>query len=289
MAIEDKNPERRNLVLLSAAIIAFYVGECVLQKHGEITLPFFKLTFTNPNGLAVIVWLMLLWFMWRYYVSAHQKTEQNVYRELNKQKYGLWLFSASLRKRLRLKDDIGTDRLIYWHRDHESSNTEGKNKLVIKYLPKDSQGPDVQNFESLGQDVSPEIDVSDSWHTKRIYYFSRFIALFKKPYQSEYYAPFVIFYIAVGFGVVNYFSGPDLPSATSQEVRPVPVEPYEQLTNDVISYLNKLMLDVYSKGKDDARSEILRALGFQSNSELPPVPKIDSGSNHAQDTTPSGE
>jgi len=74
MPYEETNPLRRNLVVLSTAIIIFYVGGCEIPSSGEITLPLINLTFTNARHLAWLVWVALLWFLARYWIETKNES-----------------------------------------------------------------------------------------------------------------------------------------------------------------------------------------------------------------------
>lgn len=67
MAIQDSNAERRNLVVTSAAFIAFYYGGGKLSSNA-ITLQVVSVTFNRPVVLAVMAWTSLLWFLYRYWL-----------------------------------------------------------------------------------------------------------------------------------------------------------------------------------------------------------------------------
>ncbi len=75
MAIQDSNPERRNLTLLSMAIILFYLGEGKIIGE-TIRFQVVNIQFKNPEILFYFVWILLLWFALRYWQTHRHKPSQ---------------------------------------------------------------------------------------------------------------------------------------------------------------------------------------------------------------------
>ena len=69
MAISDNNPERRNLTLLSIAIIVFYLAGGYFIGN-EIKLKVINVGFHNREVLGYIIWVMLAWFLFKYWVTS---------------------------------------------------------------------------------------------------------------------------------------------------------------------------------------------------------------------------
>lgn len=67
--MSDGNPERRNLVLLSMAIIIFYIadGEII---DSSLRLQFINIQFNNFQILSSVVWMILFWFLFRYRLTT---------------------------------------------------------------------------------------------------------------------------------------------------------------------------------------------------------------------------
>jgi hypothetical protein len=65
VAIEDDNPIRKNLTILSTAIVVFYLSEGSF-KNNEMTLELINFQFGDVEFLRSFVWLMLIWFLFRY-------------------------------------------------------------------------------------------------------------------------------------------------------------------------------------------------------------------------------
>jgi hypothetical protein len=72
MAIQDTDPERRNLTVTSVAFIAYYyAGGEVLSN--EVRIQVVNVAFSNPMVLAVMAWILLLWFALRYWQTRNSR------------------------------------------------------------------------------------------------------------------------------------------------------------------------------------------------------------------------
>ncbi|MRK22945.1 hypothetical protein [Pseudomonas sp. JG-B] len=84
MAIEDSDPERRNLTVMSGAFIIYYLAGGSF-KDNEITLEVVNINFSRPTVLAVIAWLMLFWFIYRYWQAHRGKFRKQFPEEFERQ------------------------------------------------------------------------------------------------------------------------------------------------------------------------------------------------------------
>jgi len=66
--MQDNNAERRNLVVTSYAFIAISVGDATLTK-GVVSLNLINVEFQNINHLVLLIWLTLIWFLYRYWLT----------------------------------------------------------------------------------------------------------------------------------------------------------------------------------------------------------------------------
>jgi hypothetical protein len=82
VAIEDDNPIRKNLTILSTAIIVFYLSEGSL-KNNEMTLELINFHFGDIEFLKVFVWVMLIWFLFRYYLEIRGSAVNEYLDEAN--------------------------------------------------------------------------------------------------------------------------------------------------------------------------------------------------------------
>lgn len=67
MAFQDTNSERRNLSLTSLAFIVYFFSGGKF-KDSSVSLNVINATFERPLILAVIAWLALFWFIYRYWL-----------------------------------------------------------------------------------------------------------------------------------------------------------------------------------------------------------------------------
>jgi len=139
MALQDSNPERRNLSVLSLSIIVFYLA-CGSFTEGTVRLQIVNINFAKPEVLSFFVWGILVWFTFRYWLVHQGNWKEDFYNEL--QQYTPKFFiNKYLIKRFKLSGDFEgahyPDR--YWfmldgnrgHRlsfQHISKNTNGSQK-----------------------------------------------------------------------------------------------------------------------------------------------------------------
>lgn len=71
MSIEDSNPERRNLMVLSTSIIVYYLAGGVIVDD-QLTLELVNIKFAKGWVLQIFIWMMLLWFGFRYWIENRE-------------------------------------------------------------------------------------------------------------------------------------------------------------------------------------------------------------------------
>lgn len=84
MAIQDTDAERRNLSVTSIAFIAYFAGGGFVD--GAINLGVINATFSKPKVLAVMAWVILLWFFYRYWVTHKKAFSKAYWSEINELK-----------------------------------------------------------------------------------------------------------------------------------------------------------------------------------------------------------
>lgn len=118
MAIEDSNPERRNLTVMSAAIIMFYLADGQFANKREITLEIIDVTFNNASALTIMMWFMLFWFAFRYWIENKNRIMNEFYYELNRSIYLSWFINSFYGKKLfpNVKDGFNPSqtRFVYY-------------------------------------------------------------------------------------------------------------------------------------------------------------------------------
>lgn len=77
-----KDAARRNLVALSMGFLLFAIGDAQLGDGTgvtTITILAGSITFNNPTVLAVFAWIMLVWFLIRYWQFTDHKQDWITY------------------------------------------------------------------------------------------------------------------------------------------------------------------------------------------------------------------
>ena len=84
MAIQDADPERRNLMVCSLAfIVYYYAGGKPIEP--EIRLHVVNVMFENTVALAIFAWTMLLWFGLRYWQTHQYEYKKAKNNDIKKQ------------------------------------------------------------------------------------------------------------------------------------------------------------------------------------------------------------
>ena len=175
MTYSDSNPERRNLTILSLAIIIFYLAEGKLVGS-NLNFTLVNIQFENKGMLIIIVWSMLFWFLFRYVVT-NRHTHGN---ELDKSGVFVNMDFAPVRQYLKkLQQDRYLPNLTHakvfcrnptdWYMGYPQAHTPLKGLdgyLIIKlYLVK---------------------------------------TLFKHRATTDYYTPYLLFLFAAALGIHNH-------------------------------------------------------------------------------------
>ncbi|MDM8566646.1 hypothetical protein QUF74_13470 [Candidatus Halobeggiatoa sp. HSG11] len=84
--IQSSSPERRNLIVLSLAIIIYYLAGGNLV-NGDIKLYFVNITFARPEVISTFVWIMLCWFCLRFGQMNRGKYTKKHYEEMSTLSY----------------------------------------------------------------------------------------------------------------------------------------------------------------------------------------------------------
>jgi hypothetical protein len=84
MSIQDSNAERRNLVVTSMAFIAYFYSGGELADN-VVRLQIVNVKFAYPSVLGAFAWLLLLWFLYRYWLTNSGK-----FTSMFKAEIGAW-------------------------------------------------------------------------------------------------------------------------------------------------------------------------------------------------------
>ena len=69
MAIQDSDPERRNLNVTSLAFIIYFYAGGSFPDPDVVRLQVINAKFSHPMMLTSIVWVMFVWFIYRYWLT----------------------------------------------------------------------------------------------------------------------------------------------------------------------------------------------------------------------------
>ncbi len=77
--MHDPNPERRNLLVTSIAFLLYFLAGGKLADD-VVRLHFINLKFENPLVFVIFAWVILLWFLFRYWL-LHSGKFTKAFRE----------------------------------------------------------------------------------------------------------------------------------------------------------------------------------------------------------------
>jgi len=127
MAVQDSSPERRNLLVISLCLIVYFLGGGSFSKD-EIRLQVISITFSRPDVLCVIIWLMFFWFLYRYWVvnySAFGTEFNSEVNDLRTKKFFRYYIEQKIEKPLAAlvggNNVSETGIIVEWLRWHEGS------------------------------------------------------------------------------------------------------------------------------------------------------------------------
>lgn len=205
MAIQDSDPERRNLIITSFAFITFYVADGKLVDEAVFRLQLAPIKFENIFALKVIAWSMLIWFFIRYW-QTHRKALWNAYRGYvddfssrnnGGRKYLEAQYDFEEYDKSHKKGSFQNPSIVI-------SNTK-TNKLSVKYrlIQKVEHSP--SSGYRITQQATKEKPVEGfhGWLLK-IKYIVSFSA--KTPGATSFLAPYLLFFAALLMPVLRYFN-----------------------------------------------------------------------------------
>ncbi|MDO3388251.1 hypothetical protein QWI17_20560 [Gilvimarinus sp. SDUM040013] len=125
MAIQDSSPERRNLLLISLSFIVFILGGASTPTD-EVRLQVISVSFSRPEVLIVIAWLLFFWFLYRYWVVNRSVFSKEFREEINRMRDKRFFRSFiedsighPLAPQVAVKQPKETGMIIEWLRWHE--------------------------------------------------------------------------------------------------------------------------------------------------------------------------
>lgn len=194
MSIQDSSPERRNLLVLSMGIIIFYLagGEFIDQS---VRLQIINVKFANPDMLKSIVWVLLLWFIFRYWVTMRGTWSNPFYSEVNYLPAKDSIIYSYIVKRFDLTDDLSNalDNDRHYVLVDSNQNPTSETRLKFKHVYKTAKGQ--------ANDFISATTIMD----KLVVMATIIRALIFKPTLTTYFMPYFLAAIAIVLGACNSF------------------------------------------------------------------------------------
>ena len=179
MSYSDSNPERRNLTVLSLAVIVYYLAEGQFMD-GEIKLMFINSRFNNPDILVIFVWVMICWFWFRYFIT-------------NKNNHGILLES----------DQVPVDMNNWITRSYRIYKSQPVDRLSapVSIYTNYKNNWCINMGEVLGGGFD-EIDLSGlHGYFVRILYMLKITLKHKA--TTDYYTPYILLFAALSIGILS--------------------------------------------------------------------------------------
>ena len=187
MALQDSNPERRNLSVLALSIIIFYLADGEFTES-TVRLQVINVQFSNPQILVFFVWGLLGWSMFRYWLIHQGEWKKDFYAELSY--VPNFFYNNYLTRRFKLTDDFS--RSYYDNRHWFMFDSNLGNNLKFQHVFKsetNAQLNETKDITTLGDKALLSVCA--------IYIF------FRKPSLSGHFVPYFLFLWACGLGVKN--------------------------------------------------------------------------------------
>lgn len=185
MAISESVPERRNLVVLSLAIILFYAAGGNFLDN-TLALQVVRIEFSNRNFLRIFVWVSLVWFAYRYWLVQQGTWREGYLNELSSDECK-FIYYTHLVRRFQLSNSGAENK----HSVCIDVRTQG-NKLKFLHVCRDDSGKQILAY------IEPTFR-RDGFRLLlcHIYIF------FRRPSLSTYFFPYALFITAIVFGIWN--------------------------------------------------------------------------------------
>lgn len=181
MPISDGNPERRNLIVASLGIVAFYLGEAHLVKSA-LKLPLINIEFEHLEAIIIIFWAMYIWFIFRYWQINDERLWVGISKESRDYKLEIILrWYVAFKTKLRFNVDAG---------------------FIITDLHAKRSGWEI-SVDTLTRGMGNNLQPKDRIPVKFNGFLARIVKLYiflkmavQKPTISSYFFPYVFFWFA---------------------------------------------------------------------------------------------
>lgn len=201
MPIEDGSPERRNLVVMSMSIIAFYVGGGTVDGAEGLSLPLVTLHFQNPELLGCLAWIVLFWFAFRYVIEYKYIIWNTAFARitidfLSMPFYGDYLLNKYIKGKAKIEGEV---RIIGWDFQELSEKDSDKKRFYPSLKFRTIIAAKIVRENTF---KSVTLNKSDSWVLFVACLLQHF---FSNRDISAYFGPLVLFAIAVTIGLIKTY------------------------------------------------------------------------------------
>ncbi|MBU2987398.1 hypothetical protein KO528_18685 [Saccharophagus degradans] len=191
MAMQDSNPERRNLTLSSLSFIAYFYGGGSF-KDGSVKFPMLNVSFDNMLFVSIMVWVLLFWFFYRYWQAHYGEFSANYSKEIYN--YGGRYYVANY-----LSKKAGIKLVTYESKGYVLTGLKRENgRLYVSYnygegIERDKRTGEIQSYSIKQQGVVELNGVMGSIIKCRI----ALSCCVVYPSFSNYMVPYILFFMAV--------------------------------------------------------------------------------------------
>lgn len=185
--MSDGNPERRNLVLLSMAIILYYIADGEVVDNA-LRLQFINIEFKNFKVLGTIVWVILFWFLFRYRITTIGIFKKEFFSELNNISKAHPLLVAYVKRFLtdyEITKESNTDNYAAYINSHRDKNRGGY-RYIYGIKHKTSTLDNERSMSAINNLLSWFVFIVITIHTAIV-----------RPSFSAYIVPYFIFLTAI--------------------------------------------------------------------------------------------
>lgn len=137
--MDVSNPDRRNLNVISLAIITYFIASG--QLTGDVlTLQFVDVEFSKPEVLVVLLWIFFGWFWLRFHISLDRQVFSHLGPSIAKT-----LFNNNFKELRKIRSRIENKEITHFKRDGKDSiplNTEWRIKYAAMLSGDRAHQPD---------------------------------------------------------------------------------------------------------------------------------------------------
>lgn len=190
MSIQDSSPERRNLTVMSLAIIVYYLAGGQFSED-EVKLLIVNIKFEHPLVLTFFVWIIFAWFYFRYFMSTRKNISDSAGGRKVSAVTKFDLFPMYKKYFIKMYNDR-PKKLI-----HELEKLDANDTRV-------TLAKNIYQYSNNRYAHIANVEVSN-FRYLMMYFDAALRLAFKEDSITKYYAPFVLAIIALLLGFINSF------------------------------------------------------------------------------------